>query len=293
LLQFAVHRKAQILEKEMRTHRFGFTALAAIAFVLVGALAAPMLLAQQPAPAPGQQPAQPPAPGHPPAPALAPPKPYKPVTIKLPVAVADPSFVAFRKQLGDVAQKKDRAALAKLVAQSFFLIAGEKDAADKKKPGVDNLAKALSLDGKDAVAGWATLGEYAKEPTAEADEDHKGVLCAPADPAFDENAAEALAKQTQTDPGDWGYPVKDGVEVRAAGKSDAAVTDKLGLYLVRVYPDDSPAAAVQGPDFIRVVLPSGKLGYVAADQLLSLGNEQLCYVKEGAAWKIAGFISTQ
>jgi hypothetical protein len=41
------------------------------------------------------------------------------------------------------------------------------------------------------------------------------------------------------------------------------------------------------------VLPSGKLGYVASDQLLPLGNEQLCYVKEGNAWKIAGFISTQ
>jgi hypothetical protein len=263
----------------MRIHRFSLTALAA-AFVIVGALAATSLLAQQPAPAPGQQP----------APAVAPPKPYKPVTIKLPTPVADASFVAFRKQLGTIAEKKDRAALAKLVAANFFFVNGEKDASDKKKPGIDNLAKALSLDGKEA-AGWATLKEYAKEPTAEPDEDHKGVVCAPADPAFDENAAEALAKATQTDPGDWGYPVKDGVEVRSAAKPDAPVTDKLGLYLVRVYPEDSPAAAVQGPDFIRVVLPSGKTGYVAGDQLLSLGNEQLCYIKEGAGWKIAGFIS--
>jgi hypothetical protein len=261
---------AQILEKEMRIHGFSLTALAATAFVIAGALAATSLQAQQPGPA--QQP----------APAQAPPKPYQPVTIKLPTPVADPTFVAFRKQLGDIAQKKDRAALAKLVAQSFFFVNGEKDAADKKKPGIDNLAKALSLDGKDSAAGWATLGEYAKEPTAEPDEEHKGVLCAPADPAFDENAAEALAKQTQTDPGDWGYPVKDGVEVRAAAKPDAPV-----------YPDDSPAAAVQGPDFIRIVLPSGKTGYVAGDQLLSLGNEQLCYVKDGSGWKIAGFISTQ
>jgi hypothetical protein len=274
---------AQILEKEMRIHRFALTALAV--FVIAGGLAANPLLAQQPA--------QPPAPGQQPAHALAQPKPYKPVTIKLPTPVADPGFVALRKQIGDIAQKKDRAALAKLVAQSFFFINGEKDAADKKKPGIDNLAKALGLDGKDSAAGWNTLAEYAKEPTAEPDEDRKGVLCAPADPAFDENAAEALAKQTQTDPGDWGYPVKDGVEVRAAGKPDAPVTDKLGLYLVRVYPDDSPAAAVQGPDFIRVVLPSGKTGYVAGDQLLSLGNEQLCYAKDGANWKIAGFISTQ
>lgn len=277
----------------MRTHRFSLTA----AIVLAGLFAASSLMAQQPAPksAPQAAPAAPPpqqgGPGQ--QPPLAPPKAYKPVAIKLPMPVADPTFVAFRKQLGDISQKKDRAALAKLVSQNFFLIAGEKDAADKKKPGIDNLSRALGLDGKDAVAGWNTLGEYAKEPTAEADEEHKGVLCAPADPAFDENAAEALAKSTQTDPGEWGYPAKDGVEVRAAAKPDAPVTDKLGLYLVRVYPDESPAAAVQGPDFIRVVLPSGKLGYVAGDQLLSLGNEQLCYAKEGNAWKISGFISAQ
>ena len=95
----------------MRTHHFGPTALAA-AFLIAGTLAATSLmpaLAQQPAPA--QQPA---------APALAPPQPYKPVTIKLPSPVADPSFVAFRKQVGDIAQKKDRAAMAKLVAASFF-----------------------------------------------------------------------------------------------------------------------------------------------------------------------------
>jgi uncharacterized protein YciI len=270
----------------MLHHRFRFslTALAATAFMITGALAAAPLLAQQPAPGPQQGQAQPPP--------QAPPKPYKPVTIKLPQPVSDASFNAFRKQVGDIAQKKDRAALARLVAASFFLIAGEKDAADKKKPGIENLAKALSLDGKDAQ-GWQTLAEYAKEPTAEADPDHKGVMCAPADPAFDENAAEALAKQTQTDPSDWGYPIKDGVEVRAAAKADAPVSDKLGLYLVRVYPDDSPAAAVQGPDFVRIVLPSGKTGYVAGDQLLSLGNEQLCYVKEGNAWKIAGFIAAQ
>lgn len=277
----------------MRTHRFSLTA----AIVLAGLFVTGSLMAQQPAPKAAPQAAPAPSPplqgGPGQQPPLAPPKAYKPVAIKLPMPVADPAFVAFRKQLGDISQKKDRAALAKLVTQSFFLIAGEKDAADKKKPGIDNLARALGLDGKDAVAGWNTLGEYAKEPTAEADEEHKGVLCAPADPAFDENAAEALAKATQTDPGEWGYPAKDGVEVRGAAKPDAPVTDKLGLYLVRVYPDESPAAAVQGPDFIRVVLPSGKVGYVAGDQLLSLGNEQLCYAKEGNAWKISGFISAQ
>jgi hypothetical protein len=274
--QPTVQLKARTLEKEMRTSRLSLAAVAAL--IIAGALVPSPLLAQQPAP--GQQQAP------------SPPKPYKPVAVKLPEAVPDPTFVAFRKQLGDLAQKKDRAGLAKLVAQNFFLLAGEKDSADKKKPGIDNLAKAIELDGKDAQ-GWSVLAEYANEPTAEPDPDHKGVMCAPADPTFDENAAEALAQQTQTDPNEWGYPVKDGVEVRSAGKKDAPVSDKLGLYLVRVYPDDSPAAAVQGNDFVRVVLPSGKTGYVANDQLLPLGNEQLCYVKDAAGWKIAGYIGGQ
>ena len=62
-----------------------------------------------------------------------------------------------------------------------------------------------------------------------------------------------------------------------------------GLYLVRVYPDDSPAGAVQA-DMLRIVTPSGKVGFVSVDSLLPLANDQLCYVKEGAAWKIAGFL---
>src|SRR5579862_1093401 len=127
----------------MRTHRFSLAAFAAV--VIAGALAAAPLLAQQPNPAPQQGQAAPP-----------PPKAYKPVAIKLPQPVNDQTFVAFRKQVGDIGQKKDRAALARLVSQNFFLVAGEKDVADKKKPGIDNLAKALSLDNKDGQ-GWQVL----------------------------------------------------------------------------------------------------------------------------------------
>ena len=51
----------------------------------------------------------------------APPPPYKPVAIALPQPVADDSFDAMRKQIGEAAQRKDRAALTKLVvARGFF-----------------------------------------------------------------------------------------------------------------------------------------------------------------------------
>ena len=47
------------------------------------------------------------------------PQPYKPVAIELPQPVKDPSFAVFRKQLADIAKRKDRAALAKHVAANF------------------------------------------------------------------------------------------------------------------------------------------------------------------------------
>ena len=91
--------------------------------------------------------------------------PYKPVPIILPVPVADPTFEPFRKQLADIAQKKDRAALARLVATSFFWIPEDTDVADKSKSGIDNLARAIGLDGRDAL-GWDAIAGYAVERTA-------------------------------------------------------------------------------------------------------------------------------
>jgi len=226
--------------------------------------------------APGQQ-APAPAPG-----------PYKAVAITLPTALNDPSFDAFRKQLLTIAQKKDRAALAPLVAASFFWVPEDADLADKKKSAIDNLAKALSLDGADAL-GWDALATYAAETTIMADPQRTGVFCAPAEPAFDEKAADELANTTQTDGSDWVFPVRDGIEVRSAAKQDAPVVDKLGLYLVRVLADDSPANAVMAA-FQKVMTSSGTVGYVPIDAVLPIGGDQLCYIKEASGWKIAGFL---
>jgi hypothetical protein len=221
---------------------------------------------------------------------LAPPMPYKPVPVTLPQPVSDPTFTAFRQQLGTIAEKKDRNALAAIVAQNFFWVPEDQDIVDKRKSAVDNLVKALDLDGPDAP-GWDTLAAYAAEPTADPipDPQRKGVLCAPGQPSFDEKAAMDLAAATKTDPGEWGYPAREGIEVRSGPEDKAPVAEKLGLHLVRVYPDDSPAGAMYG-DVIRIVLPNGKLGFVPIELVLPLATDQLCYAKDGAAWKIAGVI---
>jgi hypothetical protein len=218
---------------------------------------------------------------------LAPPKPYKPIPVTLAQPYNDPSFAAFRKQLSDIAGRKDRAALARLVVRNFFWLGEKGDKADKKKSGIDNLAAAIDLDNADG-SGWQALAEAAKEATLEPVPERKGVMCAPAIPMFDEMAADQMAKDTGTDPGEWGYPSMPDVEVRAAAKADAPVIEKLGLHLVRVMQEQSAAAAPE-PTFLRVVTPSGKVGFVAEQLISSLETDQLCYAKDATGWKIAGF----
>lgn len=218
---------------------------------------------------------------------------YKPVEVKLPAPLNDASFEAFRKRLGEIAQKRDRAALAGLVvAQGFFWETESGDKSDKAKPGIDTLSAIIDLGGKDA-AGWDLLTAYAGDPTAQPFPGRPNVVCAPADPTFDENALEELAKATRSDPGDWAFPLAEGVEVRASGNPKAPVVEKLGLHFVRILPDsdsdDAPPEANQAP-LIKIATPSGKTGFVLADAIAPLGNDQICYVKDAAGWKIAGFV---
>ena len=252
-------------------------------------LAAAMLAAPPGSAQPGQVPLPPGGFKPPPPPPPPPIKPYKPVAVTPPVPFNDPSFVTFRKQLGDVAAHKDRTALARLVlAQGFFWIQ-DKDLAEKRKPGVDNLAKAIDLDAKDG-SGWETLAGYAGEISANELPQQKGVFCAPSDPAVNPAEFEALGKATQTDPSDWGYPAKDGVEVHAAAQPNAPVIDKLGMILVRVLPDSTPPANPNEPVFLHIATPSGKAGFVDAQSLLPLGGDQMCYAKDASGWKIAGYL---
>jgi hypothetical protein len=121
------------------------------------------------------------------------------------------------------------------------------------------------------------------------------VMCAPASPTFDEAAAEQLAKATGTEPGDWGYPQRAGIEVRATAQPNAPVIERLGLYLVRVLSDQpttngaANGAPQQESPFMRVATPSGKTGFVASDAIAPLATDQLCYRNDGGAWKIVGF----
>jgi hypothetical protein len=229
-------------------------------------------------------------PAAPPAPAA--PQPYKAVTITAPASTNDSSFDAFRKELADIAKRKDRAALTKIIAAGFFWEGESGDKADKNKSGIDNLAAAIELDGKDA-AGWDVLGAAALEPSLEPFTERKGTMCGPASPQFDEKSFDELTKATQTDMAEWAFSGKSALDVRSAAQPNAPVIDKLGLILIRVMPEIPPADSKTPPTFMRVVTPGGKVGYVAIDSIKPVVADQMCYVKDGNNWKIAGYLGGQ
>lgn len=220
-------------------------------------------------------------------PVAAPVAPYQPVAISAPKPIADPSFDAFRNQIAEIAKKKDKKSLAALVSPAFFWMGEKGDRADKKKPMVESFAKAIGLDAKDG-SGWEALTGYAADPTGTPFPEKQGVICAPADPEFDGKALETLAQSSKTDPSDWGYPMQPNVVVRGGPQPNAPVVEKLGMHFVRVLEDSAPPDP-QNP-MLRIATPSGKVGFVPADAIAPLGNDQICYAKESAGWKIAGFI---
>jgi len=239
-------------------------------------------VAQAPAPqqAPSQAPQQ--------APQPSPPKPYKKVSVTLAPSVTDPSLNAFRKQFADIATRKDRPALGRLVAKDFFWERENGNAADKDKTGIENLAAAIGLDAKDG-SGWQLLADYAAEPSISQVGDRKDFVCAPATPVFDEKEFTALVQSTETHPAEWGYPLRNGIEVRDSAAPNAKPVEKLGQHFVRVMPEDAPPNSA-APTTLRIVAPAGKIGYIPLALLLPLGIEQLCYKKEADGWKIAGYV---
>lgn len=217
---------------------------------------------------------QPPAPG----------KPYRAVPITQPAEIKDADLAVLRAKVAEAARNRDRAALAKLVASKDFF--WDRDGTDRAKgrPGLDVLSSALGLANKDGV-GWDMLGGLADDPSAAPVQSRKGAVCGPAEPRFDTKAFATLLKDTQTDAAAWGYPYAAGADVRAAPQAGAPAIDKLGLNFVRVLPEGSV-----NPNYMRVLTPAGKVGFVTIDVLAPVGSDQLCYVKEGGAWKIGGYL---
>ena len=135
-----------------------------------------------------------------------------------------------RKQVGEAAQRKDRAALAKLVvAHGFFWQRENRNVANKRKAGFDMLAAALGLDNKEG-AGWEILASYrrgsdrfAARPASPAPSARR-----PSRPTTARRSTICSPRPTATST-EWGYPVSAEIAVHATPQANAPVIEKLGL----------------------------------------------------------------
>ena len=103
------------------------------------------------------------------------------------------------------------------MAQGFFWLQ-DKDLADKRKSGIDNLAKAIGLDAKDG-SGWEMLDGYATDPTGMPMPDRQGVVCSPADSDFRYERVRRLAQVDANGPGRLGLSQSRTASRRAAPRS--------------------------------------------------------------------------
>jgi hypothetical protein len=223
-----------------------------------------------------------------------PPKPYQPVAITRPAATDDASFITFRLALGAVAKRRLYAELTPLVlTQGFFWDRDFGRGFDPRKPAVDNLAAAISLEGGNG-AGWETLASFAADDTAEPLPSRPGVICAPARPDYDSVAFSKLLEATYTAGIDWAYPRLDATVVRAASQPHAPKLGTLDAHFVRLL-GFSGADSEANPGrnlWAHIALPDGTPGFVPPGSLMSLTSERLCYIKDLlGAWHIAGYIA--
>jgi hypothetical protein len=113
-------------------------------------------------------------------------------------------------------------------------------------------------------------------------------MCSPAAPTLDQKSARQLTKATGTQPDEWAYTTRPGLEAHAAAQPDAPVIEKLaGVQLVHLVPRDAPGVQTT---FVRVFTPNGKVGFVRAEFVKTFPESQVCYIRDSGGWKIAGIV---
>ena len=203
-----------------------------------------------------------------------------------PTPLSDAGFDAMRKQLGEAAKRKDRAALAKLVVAQGLLL-GAREPRHRRQAQVrrrQSWRPRSASNNKDS-AGWDILAGYAEDPTAAPSAEHKGAFCAPADPAFNRKEFDELIKATQSE------RANGAIRCRPASRCIARAGQCAGDRQARPHFRARDAGEPRPPPPPMCASSRRRQGRLCSvDAIAPVGNDQLCYVKDGGAWKIGGYI---
>jgi hypothetical protein len=235
---------------------------------------------------------------------------YPEVKVELAAAFQpDPAFNAMTKKLADAVAKKDQTALFSLVGPTFVwtLEGALTDELDLGRDALHNFKvvfgfRAVGADkdgGVDQGPFWDGLAALIEDKTYYKATDSGNLICAPTrgNVADQDVFDQARNKIEGTDEGaDWYFTLAP-TNVAKAPNDKGPPVAKVGTIALPVL-STSPAAKPNQPappaQFLEVLLPSAKTGWIPAAAARPLSLERLCYAKTAAGeWKIVGYDQPQ
>jgi hypothetical protein len=228
---------------------------------------------------------------------------YSAVKVQLPDAFhPDAAFQKMQKSLADAVAKKDAQALFSLVGPTFVWMLGGAPA-DQFDFGGDALQNfkvvfgfreyGKRMDGGVADGPfWDSLTAFAANTTF--DEPADTLVCGPIQATIADNSVFESAKKTigADNSVDWYYTVTD-VAVTPAptgGGSPVGHANQIALPAIDVYPPSTGGQSDPPSTHLKVLLPSGKSGWIPVTAATPLDADRLCFARlPNGDWKIALF----
>jgi hypothetical protein len=213
----------------------------------------------------------------------------------------DAAFQKMQKSFADAVAKKDAQALFSLVGPTFVWTSGGEldDQFDFSGDALQNFKVVFGFRefGKRVDGGvmdgpfWDTLAAFAATTTF--DNSAQTLVCGPIGADIADSNAFENAKRTigAGDSVDWYFTIADtSATATPTGGGSIGRANQIAVPVLDVYP---PVTAGQpGPPttHLKVLLPSGKSGWIPISAAVPLNADRLCYAHlPSGEWKIALF----
>jgi hypothetical protein len=236
--------------------------------------------------------------------------PYPEVKVELNEAyVPDAGFQALIASFAAAVEHKDSQALFALVGPTFVWTAGGNitEDFDLGRDALHNFKVVFGFraGGADTDGGvengpfWDALAAFAEDRTFFKAFDSGKLICGPlgANAADDDVLEQARSKIEPADEqADWYFTLGDTAIAKSPGDHGPPVAKvgKVALPVLGTAPRGKDGEPVPTPEFLEVLLPSGKTGWIAAASAKPLAAERLCYAPTvSGEWKIVGYDQPQ
>jgi hypothetical protein len=232
--------------------------------------------------------------------------PYPEVKVEFAEAYApDAKFQALITNFAAAVAHKDAQALFALVGPTFVWTAGGNltDDFDLGRDALHNFKvvfgfRAAGADtdgGVDNGPFWDALAAFAEDHTYYKAFDSGKLICGPiaANAADDDVLQQARDKiESPDEAAEWYFTLGDTAVAKSPGDRGAPVAKvgRVALPVLASAPVGKEGEPAPPPEFLEVLLPSGKTGWIAAASAKPLAAERLCYaVTTSGEWKIVGY----